>query len=74
MYVYIEYPKCLYQKDGATLVVENAEEEEGAAQLGWLTAQQYHNPTPVNSPPAPEKEAAEEESSEEEIPESDGVL
>ena len=61
-YVYQEYPKCLYQRDGTTLVVENQEEEESASSMGWLTAQQYHNPvvsTPLPSdsePAAPEGE------------------
>lgn len=40
-YVYIEYPKCLYQGDQA-LVVDNAEEETAAKSLGWQTAAEFH--------------------------------
>jgi len=41
-YVYIEYPKCLYNQDGATMTVDNAEEESAAVGMGWATAGQYH--------------------------------
>ena len=40
---YIEYPKCLYQGDGVTLVVNDEEEESNAAEMGWLTAEQFHS-------------------------------
>lgn len=39
----IEYPKCLYQADGQTLVVSNEEEEDSAAGMGWMTAEKFHS-------------------------------
>jgi len=39
-YVYIEYPKCLYQGT-ETLTVDNEEEEEAANKLGWKTAAEH---------------------------------
>lgn len=49
-YVYQEYPKCLYQKGGGTLVVDSVEEESSAVQMGWMTAEQYHNPVIIVTP------------------------
>lgn len=43
-YVYVEYPKCLYNGVGETVMVENSSEEENAAGMGWMTAEQYHKP------------------------------
>lgn len=39
-YVYIEYPKCLYQGT-ETLTVDNEEEEEAANKSGWKTAAEH---------------------------------
>lgn len=44
-YGYIEYPKCLYNKDGLTMEVQSAEEEARMAPLGWMTAEQFHAPS-----------------------------
>lgn len=41
-YVYIEYPKCLYNQDGTTMNVDNREEEDAAHEMGWATAEEYH--------------------------------
>ncbi|MDE2102356.1 MAG: hypothetical protein KGL39_34235 [Patescibacteria group bacterium] len=49
-YIYQEYPKCLYGRSGDTLTVASAEEEQEAAKLGWLTAEEYYSGQP--KPPA----------------------
>ena len=41
-YVYQEYPKCLYQRDGTTCTVTSEEEEVRCAAQGWITAKQFH--------------------------------
>lgn len=41
-YVYIEFPKCLYNQTGATLTVENQEEEDSAKETGWKTAEEHY--------------------------------
>lgn len=46
-YVFVEYPKCLYQGDGETLVVNDREEEDSAASMGWMTAKQFNDPNRV---------------------------
>lgn len=59
MYVYQEYPKCLYRKDRVPVTVINREEEVLFAGDGYLTAEQFHGtpPAPVAEPVAtPEPE------------------
>lgn len=71
MYVYVEYPKCLYDHNGATMAVENVKEEEDAKAFGWKTAEEYHKGQPLEEglppiepeivePPAPESEPVSE--------------
>lgn len=45
-YVYIEYPKCLYQRSGEMVTVANAEEEALCASEGYRTAEQFHGSDP----------------------------
>jgi hypothetical protein len=42
-YVYIEYPKCMYDANGNTMTVDNREEEDAAAAMGWMDAAKKHN-------------------------------
>lgn len=42
-YVYQEYPKCLYDANGNTMTVDNREEEDSAATMGWMEAAKYFN-------------------------------
>lgn len=42
-YVYHEYPKCLYDANGNTMVVDNREEEDSSIQMGWMEAAKYFN-------------------------------
>lgn len=53
MYVYQEYPKCLYRKDREPVTVINAEEEALFAGDGYLTAEQFY--APITSPVAKEE-------------------
>lgn len=46
MYVYQEYPKCLYQRDGSTVTASSEEEEMGLVKDGWMTAEQFHTGLP----------------------------
>jgi hypothetical protein len=52
-YVYIEYPKCVYNSTGETMTVDNREEEDAARGMGWMTAEEYHSPKQVVPPAAP---------------------
>lgn len=52
-YVFIEYPKCLYNSDGLTMEVSNREEEDEAKVFGWLTAEEYHDPHRLVVPTGP---------------------
>lgn len=52
-YIYIEFPKCLYNPAGLTMEVSNSEEEAGAKEFGWMTAEEYHNPHRLIVPPTP---------------------
>lgn len=55
-YVYQDYPKCLYAKDGSTVTVLNAEEEGLFTVDGWMTAAQFHASASVSEPePSGEK-------------------
>lgn len=54
MYVYQDYPKCLYQGT-QTRTVTNAEDEAEARQNGWLTAAQFHQYP--DAEPVPETKA-----------------
>lgn len=47
-YIYQDYPKCLYARDGQTVTVLNAEEEALFAVDGWMTAAQYHHHASVS--------------------------
>jgi hypothetical protein len=61
MYVYQEYPKCLYQRNGLTIDVTSEEDEISMAQLGWLTAEQLSMPqAEAVTEPTEEDEAATE--------------
>lgn len=51
-YVYIEYPKSLYNDSGATMVVDNREEEDGARAFSWMSAEEFHNPNRIIVPPS----------------------
>lgn len=55
---YVEHPKCLYNKDGATIVVGDCTEEANAKEMGWMTAEEYHSPKPA---PEPEVKLSESE-------------
>lgn len=74
----MNYPKCLYDKDGGTIVVQSAEQESAAAKHGWGA---HPNELPGvqmvysgAAKPAPEPEEDEPEEDEEEGPiESDIV-
>lgn len=37
-YIYVEYPKCLYDANGNTMTVDNREEEDAAVAVGWMDA------------------------------------
>jgi hypothetical protein len=59
-YVYVEYPKCMYNSDGKTMVVDNREEEDAAAEMGWMTAEKYHDPKRTEVVPIKTEEETEE--------------
>lgn len=79
-YVYIEYPKCMYDANGNTMTVDNREEEDAAAAMGWMdAAKKYDYPIETtgvvvdednSTPPVPPAPAppADEELAEEPTP------
>jgi hypothetical protein len=56
-YVYQEYPKCLYHPNGLTMEVLSEEAEVAMAELGWLTADQFHASETSDAPQAHASEA-----------------
>lgn len=55
MYVYQEYPKCLYLND-ETRTVSTQEEETEARGAGWLTAAQFYQYPDAEPLPEPKTE------------------
>lgn len=49
-YVYIEYPKCLYDKSGKMVTVETQEEEIEQSVLGYMTAEKFYAVEPTVEP------------------------
>lgn len=50
LYVYQEFPKCLYQANGLTVTVASIEDQLDMAALGWMTAEQFHGTAEITAP------------------------
>lgn len=51
-YIYVEYPKCLYQgtpEQCETVTVWSRTEEDACAKEGWVTADVFHATVPTDS-------------------------